>query len=208
MPRSGPTWHIAALVALVSMAGCYDMHAAGRTDAGASPDAPARRDGGAPTSDVGAPSIDAGDACAEAIARLRAGEAAESIGCDGRTFPAECRAVVGRCCTLYVSCEVAPTDGGHLVADLACTDLCAQDCGSQLLEDCALFPYCERFEPDACGPPPDGIIGGPACIAERSDPCEDDADCDAGLTCRSYWVHPCPGGRCAACGAEERRCSL
>lgn len=197
MLRRGPLWHVLLLPLL--LAGCYEMHAAGRTDAALTLDAAVRVDAGAPVTD---------DACADAIARLRAGEAPESIRCDARTFPEGCQERVGACCTLFVGCAPAPGDGGHVVTELPCTDLCIHSCDAQSLDDCALFSYCERFEPDACGPAPDGIIDGPACISRRENRCESDADCDEGRTCRSYWVHPCPGGRCAACGREERSCAL
>lgn len=149
-----------------------------------------------------------GDPCTRAIERMRAGTPAVEIGCDGRTFPRECVVPVGACCQLHVTCLIAPTDGGNLEASLACDDSCDQSCGGQALDDCALFPYCERFDPGACGPAPPGVVEGPACITRRGAACTTDAECAAGARCAEYWVNPCAGLPCDACGGTERFCSF
>ena len=152
------------------------------------------------------PPPDAGeDYCAQAIAAIQTGVAPESIGCDGRTFPHHCEIDVGECCWLSVSCAIDPGDGGHLISSLGCYDVCDQSCGAQTQDDCALFPNCEWFEPFACGPGPAGDIEGPACINQREGPCESDGDCAEGRRCQTYWINPCLGADCDACGATAFR---
>lgn len=213
MLSRGPVWHVAIALSLLS--GCYDMHGAARPgDVPRDASSPAldamapAPDASLPIPDAGPRTDDAGDRCASVLAALRAGVPAESIGCDGRTFPRDCAAEVGLCCTVFLGCAIDPGDGGHVTADLTCTDDCDQSCGAQRLDDCAFYPWCERFDPGACGPAPDGIVEGPACIRRRGDPCSSDGDCSAGAECASYWINPCAGLPCAACGGEERRCSF
>jgi hypothetical protein len=203
----GPIWHV--LISL-SLLGCYDMHGYER-DAGS----PLGRDAtviglDAPldVSPVIEPRPDAGvDYCAQAIAAIRGGADPESIGCDGRTFPRVCETEVGECCWLSLSCAIEPGDGGHLESSLGCYDVCDQSCAAQTADDCALFPYCEWFEPFACGPGPAGTIEGPVCVNHREGPCETDGDCAEGRRCQTYWINPCLGASCDACGGEERRCA-
>lgn len=212
----GPTWHALvsvvaplSLLSVVPVAGCYDAHG-NYVDTGR--DARPFRDV-APPIDVAivdaAASPDGGDRCQSYFEQLRSGVAPESIGCDGRTFPRGCVTPVGECCQLFLDCAIEPGDGGHVVANLSCDDSCDQGCPAQTLEDCALFPYCEHFDPGACGPASAGIIEGPACIYRRGAPCSSDADCavTSGERCRTYWINPCAGLPCDACGGEERRCS-
>lgn len=212
----GPTWH--ALVGFLSilslLPGCYEAHGrsadAGRdvrsVDAGRDAflgrDAPFRGDADRP--------YDGGDLCLPYFEQLRAGVPAESIGCDGRTFPRGCVTAVGECCQLFLDCAIEPGDGGHVVANLSCDDSCEQGCAAQTPDDCALFPYCEFFDPEACGPAPAGFIEGPLCVYRRAASCATDADCavSAGEHCRRFWINPCAGMPCDACGGEERRCSL
>lgn len=206
MVLRGTTWH-AALLVLSLVPGCFDMH--GRP--GATPDAgtvPPRADASVhPPLARDAAVIDAGGYCGEAIRLIREGVPASELGCDGRTFPRECGERVGLCCQLSLFCAVDPGDGGHLEAQLSCDDSCEQSCALQTLDDCALFPYCERFDPGACGPAPEGVIEGPACIDRRHGPCASDADCELGTRCREHWVNPCLGRECDACGGTESFCS-
>lgn len=227
MRARGPTWHAgrscarpvllrgarlvsALVVAGAALCGCFDMHGrpAPAVDAGAAADAPRRADApalippDAPDSPPPPP-----DRCAEAMERIRRGEAPSSMGCDGRTFPRECLVPAGLCCQLVVTCRVDPGDGGTLEAWLTCDDWCDQSCAGQSLDDCALFPYCERFEPGACGPAPPGVIEGPACIGRRGAPCATDAECPDGARCLEHWVNPCAGLPCDACGGTARWCA-
>lgn len=203
---------------MATSSGCFDMH--GREgppiDAGATVDAPRLADTPSradvpdpPVLRDASPAVDSGsDLCTRAIELMRGGTPAVEIGCDGRTFPRECVVPVGACCQLFVTCLIAPTDGGNLEASLTCDDSCDQSCGGQAWQDCALFPYCERFDPGACGPAPAGVIEGPACITRRGPPCVNDADCSVGARCAEYWVNPCAGLPCDACGGTERYCSF
>lgn len=203
-------WHIPLVVAAL-VAGCYDMH--GRSSPlpgpGPDPEPPRPRDAGADVRDfrdVWPVDVAVVDRCTEVFARLRTGVPPESIGCDGRTFPRDCLEPVNECCQLALLCEIDPGDGGHVSVVLTCDDSCAQGCGTYDAEDCALVPGCEFFDPHACGPAP-GFIEGPACIDERGAPCSVDAECPDGQRCRGYWINPCAGAACDACGGEEWRCS-
>ncbi len=229
MLAPGTVWHslglrLASACATLALAGCYAFHeraepSAGppRADAGAShvvPTVPPRADAGAshvvptvpPRADAGAGAVVAGR-CAELIDAIRGGAAPGSIGCDGRTFPRGCSVPVGECCTLGLSCAIEPSDGGTVEWTLSCDDDCDQSCGAHTLDDCLLVPGCERFTPDACGPAPAGMIEGPACITRRGAPCGSDADCADAGRCQSYWINPCAGMGCDACGGEARFCS-
>lgn len=148
----------------------------------------------------------AADRCADLFALIRSGVPAESIGCDGRTFPRDCVEVVSPCCQAALVCNIEPTDGGTVGVVLDCDDSCDQSCGAYAPEDCPLVPGCELFDPHACGPAP-GFIEGPACIYPRGAPCSADAECPDDQRCRGYWINPCLGAPCDACGGEEWRCS-
>lgn len=214
MPTRGPSWHTSAIAALclAVIAGCYDMHGRGSPLPGPGPDPepPWPRDAGADVPvwpvDAAVAPHDGGDRCDELFALLRAGVAADSIGCDGRTFPRDCVEPVSECCQLHLVCEIEPTDGGHVAALLSCDDWCAQGCDTYGPEHCSLVPGCEWFDPRACGPAP-GFIEGPACIYRRGEACTTDAECPDGQRCRGYWTNPCADLPCDACGGEEHRCS-
>lgn len=187
------------LAVLPALPGCFEMH--GRPEA---------RDAGADVRDFrDASPIDvaAADRCEEIFAQLRSGVPAESIGCDGRSFPRDCSEALGECCYLTLECAVEPADGGHVVASLSCWDSCDQRCGTFAPEDCPLVPYCEWFDPGACGPAPLGAIEGPACVTRRGAACSRDAECADGERCQTFWINPCAGLSCEACGGEERRCA-
>jgi hypothetical protein len=225
IPRAS-IWHSLALGGCLLFTGCYDAHGHGGSppdarltdastpwsfDTSFAPDAWAA-DASVPwTHDTSfafdAPADDAGGPCAELFASLRAGVRPEELGCDGRTFPRECLEPVSPCCRLHLRCEVEPGDGGHVVAGLDCEDWCAQGCATYDAEDCALVPGCEWFAPAACGPAPPGVIEGPACIDARGAVCASDAECPDGQRCRRYWINPCAGLPCDACGGDEGRCA-
>lgn len=208
----GTLWHslvlTPALSATLALAGCYALHERTepiaelpRADAGASPivpTVPPRVDAGSP------PAV---DRCAELFAAIRAGAAPGTLGCDGRTFEHGCVLPVGACCQLAPYCAIDPGDGGTVQWSLDCDDDCDQSCGAQTMDDCAFYPYCEPFDPGACGPAPEGVIEGPACITRRGSRCDSDADCADTGRCQSYWINPCLGLACDACGGEERRCA-
>jgi hypothetical protein len=205
------SWHT-VVVSICLVAGCYDMHGRGSPLPGPGPDPeppPPPRDAGADVRDfrdvwlVDAAAI---DRCAELFALLGSGVPPESIGCDGRTFPRDCVELVSPCCQAALVCNVEPTDGGTVGVVLSCDDWCDQSCGAYAPEHCAFIPGCEFFAPHACGPAP-GFIEGPACIYRRGGPCSTDADCSDGQRCHAYWINPCEGLPCAACGGEEHRCS-
>lgn len=104
------------------------------------------------------------------------------------------------CCTRDVYC-----DDGVVVDETSCTDDCAQSC--ELVEDasdCEAF-RCEWFV-GGCGPAPEGFIGGPRCIRRRGSSCAEDSDCEAGQRCQDFWIDPCAGAACDACGGEARFC--
>ncbi|MCB9604371.1 MAG: hypothetical protein H6720_28955 [Sandaracinus sp.] len=144
--------------------------------------------------------VDAGpDACTRALA----GEA--HVACDEATFEHCSRPVAGvPCCSTLFECEA-----GEVVARAGfCTDECANGC-SMILDavDCSASG-CEWFV-GGCGPAPVGFVDGPRCMQRRGDTCMTDADCDVSLgeRCRSFWIDPCEGSSCAACGAEVRYCT-
>lgn len=206
MRRADPTWHIVVLLGL-ALGGCFEAHGRGvappepvplPADAGAAPDSGLRA--------LDAGPADAG-ACAELVAAIRAGAVPASIGCDGRTFPRDCALPVGACCFAELGCALEPGDGGHVTVALSCVDSCDQSCAAQAREDCAFFPYCEWFDESACGGSEGDVIAGPSCAPRRASPCPLEGPCPDGLTCRRYWVNPCLGRRCAACGAEASYCA-
>jgi hypothetical protein len=220
MTLHAPTWHnLGALVAALCLAGCFEAH--GPRGAGPAPGpAPgldagsvdARATGSADASALDVtfvPLRDAGDACAQLLATLRVGLAPEEIECDVWTFPRDCTEPVNPCCTLQLACVADhPGARGHVATILACDGWCAQGCSTYDDEDCAIVPGCEWFAPGACGPAPDGFVEGPACIDARGATCVSDAECPDRQRCRAYWINPCAGLPCDACGGEERRCSL
>jgi hypothetical protein len=106
------------------------------------------------------------------------------------------------CCRRVLRCE-----DGVIVDRVDCDDDCDQACHANLSAgDCALQPGCEWFRSTACGPAPPGSIAGPACIPQRGGPCDIATDCAAGQQCTSFWINPCEGLPCTACGGTERRC--
>jgi hypothetical protein len=156
---------------------------------------PIARDSGPIADDAGPP--------ADACERAAAGE--PNVACDPATFETCAREVAGvPCCSISFECEA-----GRVVArDGFCTDDCAQGCPLVTDSfDCAVSG-CEWFI-GGCGPAPDGVVEGPRCIWPRGDACTSDADCDpsSGTTCVSFWVDPCAGSTCDACGGEARFCS-
>lgn len=195
MLRAVSAWHIAIALATLS-SGCFLAH--DRAAPGPSTDA-----GAGPVSDAGA----TGDVCAQVIARIRAGESPESIGCGRGFLPVDCVVSVGECCVATIGCDIAPTDGGHVTVQLSCDDSCDQGCAAQRRDDCGLFPYCQWFDEGACGPGTPGAITGPVCAPRRRGPCDREGACEPGQTCRTYWVNPCAGMACDACGGEASFCS-
>jgi hypothetical protein len=209
MSALGSNWHTLLAILIFTAPGCFLAH--GRetpAEPGPStpePIAPEDPDAGG---SIGEPvPIDAGasDPCAPLFAALRE-DRLEEIGCDGRTFRDECALEVSPCCTVHIYCAIDPGDGGHLTAAVTCDDWCAQGCETYAQEGCAL-PGCEWFAPNACGPAPEGVIEGPRCIDPRGSSCSIDADCPAGERCLTYWIDPCAGSDCDACGGEELRCA-
>ena len=114
-------------------------------------------------------------------------------------------AAISECCTVHVTCE-GTLERATLRREVSCNDSCAQGCDVLDASGCNLDPTCEWLDDGACGPVPEGLVAGPACIDRRGAECEDDDDCDTGV-CNGYWVDPCAGEGCAACGAEEHRCA-
>ncbi|MEM9192872.1 MAG: hypothetical protein AAGF12_27100 [Myxococcota bacterium] len=121
--------------------------------------------------------------------------------CDEATFGTCFRAVDGvPCCDRNVFCE------GGVVQDIViCDDSCAQTC-SRIGDpvDCVAF-QCEWFV-GGCGPGPEGSVEGPACVRPRGEACEEPSDCATGQQCVNFWVDPCAGSTCGACGAEAFFC--
>lgn len=199
MVRRGAAWHVLLSLAL---AGCYISHGAPPgheppplVDAGlARPDASTRIDAGTPPT-----------SCERWFAALGAGVAPEDLPCDGRTFPRDCVAPVSECCEVWLTCEVAAHDGGHVAPIVSCDDWCDQGCHVYAERDCNLVG-CEWFV-GGCGPAPAGVVEGPACIPPRGAPCVDDGDCHDGMRCQRYWIDPCAGAGCDACGGEARHCA-
>lgn len=139
----------------------------------------------------------------DACERAAAGEL--DVRCDATTFEVCARPVAGvPCCSISFECE----DGRVVASGGFCTDDCAQGC--PLITDtfdCEVSG-CEWFV-GGCGPAPDGVIDGPRCVWPRGASCSSDADCDpsSGTSCVSFWVDPCAGSPCAACGGEAGFCS-
>ncbi|MBX3274656.1 MAG: hypothetical protein KF729_30600 [Sandaracinaceae bacterium] len=195
MLRSIPTFGAALLLFTL---GCSANHTRGDDDAGRPP-----------ASDAGRASVDAGrdpepiPTPSDACARAAAGE--PDVACDPATFEPCHRPVAGvRCCSISFACR-----GGRVVGEAGfCTDDCAQGC-PLITEafDCAATG-CEWFT-GGCGPAPEGVIEGPRCLWPRGEACATDADCDpsAGTRCVAFWVDPCAGSTCDACGGEARFCS-
>ncbi len=50
------------------------------------------------------------------------------------------------------------------------------------------------------------FIYGPQCVPPLDTPCVSNADCTEHETCLGFWVDPCAGEDCDACGALERYC--
>lgn len=233
MRLRGSAWHIAILALSSSVSGCFLTHEldpstepppVGPSPTDPRPTEPTPTDprptprptepippGPVPAPlDAGIAPADAGpdamiDRCAPLFAAMREGRL-EEIGCDGRTFRDECFVEVNPCCQIWIYCATEPTDGGHLAAALSCDDSCAQHCETYSRDGCALAG-CEWFDPGACGPAPEGVIEGPTCTAPRGEVCTTDGECPVGTVCRSYFVDPCAGSACDACGGTEQRCA-
>ena len=148
--------------------------------------------------DAGSPAPDGGLGPAPDCRALidRAGEP-----CEAESFP-NCTVPFGAgCCAHEVYC-----DAGLIADGIFCEDDCDQACHANPdAANCALQPGCTWFV-GGCDPPPEGFVTGPACIGTPGAACGDAADCPLGTECLSYWIDPCAGADCDACGAETRQC--
>ena len=169
-------------------------------DAGSAPP-----DAGPTTSDAGTPEPPEPPPPVPTDPCERAAAGEPAVRCDPSTFEACTRPVAGvPCCSISFECEagrVVPRGG-------FCTDDCAQGC-PRITDsfDCEASG-CEWFT-GGCGPAPDGVVEGPRCVWPRGEACTSDADCDpsSGTSCVSFWIDPCAGSTCDACGGEARFCS-
>src|SRR5690242_16771715 len=68
----------------------------------------------------------------------------------------------------------------------------------------ASHAQCRWLVPTGCGPAPDGVVTQPSCVGVSS--CHSDAECGFGRRCVQYWIDPCAGATCDACGGTEGHC--
>jgi hypothetical protein len=183
--------------------GCFLTHErAGTvpaTDAGAVRDA-ASLDAQPPSDAAVPPGEPEVRVCEDALAAIASGLEPSDVSCAFATSE-PCSLAVSECCTATLACEA-----GRLRHYLSCDDSCDQRCSRYPRDTCALAS-CEWLLGDACGEGPPGSIAGPGCIERRGAPCTRDAECMLGQHCASFWINPCRGLPCDACGGEERRCA-
>jgi hypothetical protein len=123
--------------------------------------------------------------------------------CDEKTFGTCSRPVAGiPCCTRHLSC-----DKGVIVDQISCNDSCAQGCSLVTnASDCVAYA-CTWFV-GGCPPAPPGVIEGPACVGKIGSPCVTDDDCADDERCKEFWIDPCAGSNCDACGGTQRFCTV
>lgn len=124
--------------------------------------------------------------------------------CDPESFPG-CSLTFGAgCCAHVIFCE-----DGRVREGEDCTDDCDQRCGVNPDPfECGLQRGCSWFE-GGCDPPAEGFVAGPACIPTPGAVCAVgafDPECPDGQQCLAYWVDPCAGADCDACGGEAHFC--
>jgi hypothetical protein len=110
------------------------------------------------------------------------------------------------CCWAEIACVAPGSAAAYLERTIGCNDACPVTCGERELEHCLLDPSCEIFDPGACGPAPPGVVEGPACIGRHFGSCDGNAPCLPPRRCVPFWVNPCAGLPCLACGAVQHFC--
>jgi hypothetical protein len=123
--------------------------------------------------------------------------------CDASDFGECTRAIEGvACCFRHVACQ-----DGVVAESIFCDDVCDQSCRAVAnAPDCVAFG-CEWFQNDACGPAPPGVVEGPLCIPRRGIACTSDDECPLGQLCTPFYIDPCEGAMCDACGGIVGYCT-
>lgn len=208
------------LLACFAFVGCIDdpheemPPGQGGPDAGA---ADAMADATDDTSvDLGPPGPDASPpmSCAEAVEHYRLGGVGP-VGCEGWAEP--CTATLDTCCEVeltcadglverVVTCDLDRVEPADAPADPV-PPVCTPHCDQHDLDTCALDPRCAPFVLAGCGPAPPQVYVGPVCAPRWGAACQSNDDCSEDEYCAAFWIDPCAGAECEACGAEARYCA-